>query len=139
MILTFRHLEKHELGEQIFETAKAYLSARRMTMGQGTIVDATLIAAPISTFTRAKPECAGGERTRRGSGIQRRTNVVGIVPNDAAITRLVGSQLLEQQEEWHLERGRLFSDATMARIPAPEVPLELIAGQHAEKEEATIS
>jgi IS5 family transposase len=48
-ILTFRHLlEKHELGEQIFETVKAHLSARGMTMRQGTIVDATLIAAPSS-------------------------------------------------------------------------------------------
>ena len=59
--LTFRHLlEQHELGEQIFETVKAHLSARGMTMRQGTIVDATLIAAPSSTSTRAKPECAGG-------------------------------------------------------------------------------
>lgn len=44
------------------ETVKAQLSARAMTMRQGTIVDATLIAAPSSTFTRAKPECAGGIR-----------------------------------------------------------------------------
>jgi len=49
-ILTFRHLlEKHGLGEQIFEVVKAHLSARGMTMRQGTIVDATLIAAPSST------------------------------------------------------------------------------------------
>lgn len=49
-ILTFRHLlEKHELGDQIFETVNAHLSARAMTMRQGTIVDATLIAAPSST------------------------------------------------------------------------------------------
>jgi len=53
-ILTFRHLlEKHDFGEQIFETVKAQLSARGMTMRQGMIVDATLIAAPSSTFTRA--------------------------------------------------------------------------------------
>ncbi len=32
-ILTFRHLlEKHELGEQIFETVKAHLNSRGMTM-----------------------------------------------------------------------------------------------------------
>jgi IS5 family transposase len=49
-ILAFRHLlEKHELGEQIFETVKANPIARGMTMRQGTIVDATLIAAPSST------------------------------------------------------------------------------------------
>jgi len=73
-ILTFRHmLEKHGLGEQIFETVKAHIAARGMSMRQGTIVDATLIAAPSSTFTRAKPECAGGTRTKRGSGIWRCT------------------------------------------------------------------
>ena len=35
--------------------------------------------------------------------IKGRTNVVGIIPNDAAIVRLVDSQLLEQQEEWQLK------------------------------------
>ena len=46
-ILTFRHLlEKQMLGEQIFDAVKAHLSARGLTMRQGTIVDATLIAAP---------------------------------------------------------------------------------------------
>lgn len=43
--------------------------------------------------------------------------MVGIVPNDAAIVRLVGSQLLEQQEEWQLERRRFFSEATKAKSP----------------------
>jgi IS5 family transposase len=73
-ILTFRHLlEKYELGEQIFESVNDHLSARGMTMRQGMIVDATLIAAPSSTSTRATPECAGGDRTKRGSGIPRCT------------------------------------------------------------------
>jgi putative transposase len=62
---------------------------------------------------------------RLNKEIKRRTNVVGIFPNDGAITRLVGSQLLEQQEEWQLERRRFFSEATMAKIPEPEEPLEL--------------
>jgi IS5 family transposase len=51
-ILTFRHLlEKHGLGEQIFDTVKALLAARGVTMRQGTIVDATLIAAPPTCTT----------------------------------------------------------------------------------------
>ena len=61
---------------------------------------------------------------RLNKEIKRRTNVVGIFPNDAAIVRLVGSQLLEQQEEWQLERRRFFSEATMAKIPEPEEALE---------------
>ncbi len=65
-ILSLRHLlEKHEMGEQILEPVKAQLSARGITMRRDTIVDTTLIAAPSSTFTRAKPECAGGTRTKR--------------------------------------------------------------------------
>ena len=58
-ILSFRHLlEKHNLGKQIFETVEAHLKANGMAMKQGTISDATLIAAPRFTSTRAIPECA---------------------------------------------------------------------------------
>jgi putative transposase len=65
--------------------------------------------------------------------------VVGIFPNDAAIVRLVGSQLQEQQEEWQLERRRFFSEATMAKIPEPEEPLELMGGDQAEQAAAAIN
>jgi transposase, IS5 family len=73
-ILSFRHLlEKHDLGKQIFEVVKTHLKVNGMAMKPGTIIDATLIAAPSSTFTRAKPECAGGTRTRRAREIPRCT------------------------------------------------------------------
>ena len=46
-ILAFRHLlEKHNLGEQIFEAVKAHLKERGTAMKQGKIIDATLIAPP---------------------------------------------------------------------------------------------
>ena len=48
--------------------------------------------------------------------IKRRTRVVGIFPNDAAITRLVGAVLLEQDEHWQLEGRRMFSAESMAAI-----------------------
>ena len=49
--------------------------------------------------------------------IKRRTRVVGIFPNDAAIERLVGAVLLEQDEHWQLEGRRMFSAESMAAIP----------------------
>jgi putative transposase len=50
--------------------------------------------------------------------VKRRTRVVGIFPNDDAITRLVGAVLLEHDEHWQLEGRRMFSADSMAAIPS---------------------
>jgi len=66
-ILAFRHLlEKHDLGKEIFETVKAHLKARGMAMKQGTIIDATLIAAPSSTKNKQGERDPAMHQTRKG-------------------------------------------------------------------------
>lgn len=67
-ILAFRHLlEKHNLGEQIFETVKAHLKDRGMAMKQGSIIDATLIAAPSSTKNEAGERDPVMYQTKKGN------------------------------------------------------------------------
>jgi IS5 family transposase len=66
-ILGFRHLlEKHDLGKQIFETVKAHLKDQGMSMKQGTIIDATLIAAPSSTKNKKGERDPEMHQTRKG-------------------------------------------------------------------------
>jgi putative transposase len=54
---------------------------------------------------------------RVNEAIKRRTRVVGLFPNDAAITRLVGAVLVEQDEHGQLEGRRMVTAESMATIP----------------------
>ena len=62
---------------------------------------------------------------RLNGEIKRRTEVVGIFPNEAAITRLIGAILMEQSDEWAVQRGRYMSLETMA--PVSDNPIVMLS------------
>jgi len=55
---------------------------------------------------------------RLNKEIKRRSNVVGIFPNPAAVIRLVGAVLMEQDDEWAVAERRYFSAESM-KDPSP--------------------
>jgi transposase, IS5 family len=109
-ILRFRHLlEKHQLAEQLFGEVRALLEEKQLLLKSGTIVDATIIAAPPSTKNAAQARDPEMKQTRKGKqwhfgmkihvGTDRRGLVHSVVTGPASegdITRL--DQLLHGQE-----------------------------------------
>lgn len=67
-ILRFRHLlEQHELTAEIFAAIRELLTEKRLLLKAGTIVDATIIAAPSSTKNATKTRDPEMKQTRKGN------------------------------------------------------------------------
>lgn len=123
-VLHFRHwLERYDLAKALFDEVGAMLAERGLLMRQGTIVDATIIAAPSSTKNRDKARDPEMHQTRKGnqwhfgmkahigvdvaSGVVH--TVVGTAANEADINRMAA--VLHGREE------AVFADAGYAGAP----------------------
>ena len=67
-ILNFRHLlERHGLGRVLFESIKEHLAEQGLMLKEGTILDASIIAAPPSTKNRTRERDPEMKQTRKGN------------------------------------------------------------------------
>jgi len=117
-LLKFRHwLEHHQLTKALFEEVGAMLEERGLLMRRGTIVDATIIAAPPSTKNKQKSRDPEMHQTKKGNqwhfgmkahiGVDVASGVVhtltGTAANEADITQMAA--VLHHREE------AVFADA----------------------------
>jgi IS5 family transposase len=117
-LLKFRHwLERHDLTKSLFDEVGELLTERGLLMRHGTIVDATIIAAPPSTKNKAKARDPEMHQTRKGNqwyfGMKAHVGVdvasgvvhtvVGTAANEADINQVAA--LLHGKEE------AVFADA----------------------------
>ena len=110
-VMRFRHLlEEHQLGSRIFEEVGRVLQGRGLRLSKGTIVDATIIAAPSSTKNAEGERDPEMHQTKKGQqwyfgmkmhvGVDSQSKVihtVAVTPANTADCKVLG-QLLHGQE-----------------------------------------
>jgi IS5 family transposase len=115
-ILRFRHLlEKHELTKAIFDAIGGLLEAHGLLLRSGTIVDATIIAAPSSTKNATATRDPEMKQTRKGRnwhfgmklhiGTDRRGIVHTVRATDAAV-----ADITQFPELLHWQEREVFGD-----------------------------
>ena len=115
-ILRFRHLlEQHQLTERIFAEIRSLLEEKRLLLKSGTIVDATIIAAPPSTKNEQKARDPEMHQTRKGKdwhfGMKAHigTDRHGIV-HSLSTTAANVSDITQMPELLHGEEREVFGD-----------------------------
>ena len=136
-ILRFRHLlEKHDLAAQVLQTINAGLVERGLLLKKGTVVDATLIAAPSSTKNSTGQRDPEMHQTKKGNqwhhgmkahiGVDAQSglvhSVIGTAANVADVTQATG--LLHGQER------DVFADAGYQGIAKRDEAKELDVRWH---------
>lgn len=117
-LLKFRHLlEAHKLTARILEEVNAHLSERRLLLREGTIVDATIIAAPSSTKNKANQRDPEMHQTKKGNqwyfgmkahiGVDTHSGLVHTVTGTAANV----ADIVETHALLHGEERHVFADA----------------------------
>ena len=117
-ILNLRHLlERHNLGQGLFEEINAHLESKGQRLREGTIVDASIIEGPSATKNRAKERDPEMHQTKKGNewhfgmkvhpGVDADTGLVHSVSTTAANTH----DITEAHHLLHGGEGVVWWDA----------------------------
>lgn len=118
----FAQPDREAAGEQLHEVVKALRSRwpKAAEVVEGAEDDVlAYMSFPQEHWTRIY---STNPLERLNKEVKRRTNVVGIFPDDPSVIRLVGSVLMETSDEWQVGR-RYFSKESMDKLLDPEPQL----------------
>ena len=115
-ILNFRHLlEEHELTKRMFERINGMLEGKGLLLRSGTIVDATIIAAPSSTKNGTESRDPEMKQTKKGKNwhfgmkVHVGTDRRGVVHSLTA-THAATADITQMNALLHGKEGTVFGD-----------------------------
>lgn len=136
-LLKFRHLlEAHQLTESIFNAINTHLAEKGLFLREGTIVDATLIAAPPSTKNKEGKRDAEMHQSKKGNqwhfGMKAH---IGVDAQTGLVHNLVGTaanvhDVTQVQALLHGDETDVFGDAGYQGVEKREENLELPVNWH---------
>jgi IS5 family transposase len=136
-LLKFRHLlEEHQLTESIFNAINAHLSEKGLFLREGTIVDATLIAAPPSAKNKEGKRDSDMHSSKKGNqwhfGMKAH---IGVDAKSGLVHTLIGtaghvSDVTQTQALLHGDETDVFGDAGYMGVEKREENLELPVTWH---------
>jgi IS5 family transposase len=130
-LLNFRHLlERHQLTESIFNAINGHLAEKGLLLREGTIIDATLIAAPPSTKNKdgkRDPEMHQSKKGKQWYGMKAH---IGVDAQSGLVHTVIGtagnvSDITQAQALLHGDETDVFGDAGYQGVEKREENLEV--------------
>jgi len=119
----FAQPDRKHVNTQFGEVTRMLAKSHPKVAGMLTDASADLLAFAGFPVKHWRQIWSTNPMERVNKEIKRRTDVVGVFPNPAALLRLAGAVLIEQHDEWEAGDRRYLSEASMAQLAAIDNPI----------------